>query len=142
MHSQLLAGTAAVAVVFGTPAGARVGWQSGSAVASVGSLESASTWGWLDATARRSPIVPVCVAEDPCDGPAVGVTVLITRRGALVARAVTDSTGRFHRRFRPGLYIVRVAPSPGSGHGSEAKTVRVRSARHVRVRLFIDTGIR
>lgn len=132
-----------VVAVFGSAAaGAQLGQQSAPAALHAGTSRLESAWGWLDGTVRRGPIVPVCVEGVPCDGPAAGVTVLITRGGAPVARVITDSAGRFHRRLRPGLYVVRALTLPGPGRGSDAKTVRVSSGRHTRVRLLIDTGIR
>src|SRR5690349_20250856 len=70
--------------------------------------------GTLTGIVMRGPITPVCVAEQPCSAPARGVTLVFTRNGAVVGRAVTTDTGRYRLRLPSGRYSVRratVAPS-------------------------------
>ena len=40
-------------------------------------------------------ISPVCAAEQPCDAPAKHATLLFSRNGAVVGRAITDTEGRY-----------------------------------------------
>ncbi len=90
----------------------------------------------------RSPITPMCVAEQPCTAPAKNVTLLFSRGGRIVGRAVTDSAGRYRLRLPAGLYAVRRPVTVTIGRGMEPNRARVYAGRFVRVDFSIDTGIR
>ena len=96
----------------------------------------------LHGVVERGPIAPVCVAEEPCTEPAKNVTLLFSRNGRIVGRAVTDSAGRYRLRLPAGVYAVRRPGSPGIGRGIEPNHARVYAGRFVRVDFSIDTGIR
>jgi hypothetical protein len=90
----------------------------------------------------RGPITPVCVAEQPCSEPAPNVTLLFSRNGRVVGRAVTNGLGRYRLRLPAGLYSVRRPGDVTVGRGIEPGHARVRAARFTRVDFAIDTGIR
>jgi hypothetical protein len=90
----------------------------------------------------RGPITPMCVAEQPCTAPATNVTLLFSRGGRIVGRAVTDSAGRYRLRLPAGLYVVRRPVTVTIGRGMEPNRARVYVGRFVRVDFSIDTGIR
>jgi hypothetical protein len=95
--------------------------------------------GTLTGTVSRGPITPVCAAEQPCSGPAAGVTLLFLRNGAVAGRVVTDASGRYALRLRAGTYAVRRA---NGGRKLDPDSAAVRPGRISRVDFFIDTGIR
>ena len=111
-------------------------------VLAVAPASGATGTGGLRGTVKRGPITPVCVAEQPCSGPAKHVTILFARDGRVAGRTTTDGEGRYRVRLSPGLYRVRLNNSPGIGRGIEPDQVRVRAARYLRVDFSIDTGIR
>jgi hypothetical protein len=85
----------------------------------------------------RGPIVPVCVAEQPCTAPASGAAVVFSRPGRpRAARIVVHADGSYRVRLAPGLYAVR------SGRSIEPAAVRVLPNRMRHVDFSIDTGIR
>jgi len=96
----------------------------------------------LHGIVTRGPIVPVCVAEQPCSAPAKNVTLLFSRDGRVVARSKTDLAGRYHLRLRPGIYGVALTTTPRIGRGLEPDHARVRLGRYLRLDFSIDTGIR
>jgi hypothetical protein len=96
----------------------------------------------LRGVVMRGPISPMCVAEEPCTEPARNVTLLFSRNGRIVGRAVTDSAGRYRLRLPAGAYAVRRPASIGIGRGIEPDHARVYARRFVRVDFSIDTGIR
>ena len=96
----------------------------------------------LQGVVMRGPITPMCVAEEPCTEPARNVTLLFSRNGRVVGRAVTDSAGRYRLRLPAGAYAVRRPPPLGIGKGIEPNHARVYARRFVRVDFSIDTGIR
>jgi hypothetical protein len=96
----------------------------------------------LRGVVMRGPISPMCVAEEPCTEPARNVTLLFSRNGRIVGRAVTDSAGRYRLRLPAGAYAVRRPASVGIGRGIEPDHARVYARRFVRVDFSIDTGIR
>ena len=96
----------------------------------------------LHGIVMRGPIVPVCVAEQPCSAPAKNITLLFSRNGQVVARSKTDLAGRYHLRLRPGLYGVALTTTPRIGRGLEPDHARVRLGRYLRLDFSIDTGIR
>jgi hypothetical protein len=91
----------------------------------------------------RGPITPVCVSEQPCSEPAPHLTLVFSRNGRVVGRAVTNGEGRYRVRLPAGLYAVRrPAPTDPIGRGLEPDHARVRAGRFMRVDFSIDTGIR
>jgi hypothetical protein len=96
----------------------------------------------LHGVVERGPITPMCVAEVPCTEPAKSVTLLFSRNGSILGRAVTDSAGRYRLRLPAGVYAVRRPGSTGIGRGIEPDHARVYARRFVRVDFSIDTGIR
>jgi hypothetical protein len=110
-------------------------------VAGAGAQTSVVSSG-LQGVVMRGPIAPMCVAEAPCTEPAKNVTLLFSRNGRIVGRAVTDSAGRYRLRLPAGAYAVRRPPPLGIGKGIEPNHARVYARRFVRVDFSIDTGIR
>jgi hypothetical protein len=104
--------------------------------------QSTSVSSGLRGVVVRGPIAPVCVAEDPCTAPARNVTLLFSRNGRTVGRAVTDTAGRYRVRLPVGVYAVRRPGSMGIGRGIEPNRARVYAGRFSRVDFSIDTGIR
>jgi hypothetical protein len=96
----------------------------------------------LHGIVTRGPIVPVCVAEQPCSAPAKNITLLFSQNGEVVARSKTDLAGRYHLRLRPGIYGVALTTTPRIGRGLEPDHARVRRGRYLRLDFSIDTGIR
>ena len=89
---------------------------------------------------RRGPIAPVCTAEQPCDEPAVGVTLVFSRAGRELARTTTRADGTYRVRLAPGLYGVSRARR--TARPVEPVTARVPIGGYARVDFSIDTGIR
>jgi hypothetical protein len=110
-------------------------------VAGAGAQATAVSSG-LHGVVMRGPIAPMCVAEEPCTAPAKNVTLLFSRNGRIVGRAVTDSAGRYRLRLPAGVYAVRRPPPLGIGRGIEPNHARVYAGRFVRLDFSIDTGIR
>jgi hypothetical protein len=86
---------------------------------------------------RRGPITPVCVAEQPCDGPAAGVGVDVEQGNVVIAHTATGPDGRFYVLAAAGDYVVRA-----NGRGLSPRPTHVQSGRFVEVDFSIDTGIR
>jgi hypothetical protein len=104
---------------------------------------STTNAGGLRGLVTRGPITPVCMVEQPCSEPAPHVTLLFSRNGRVVGRAVTNDQGRYRVRLAAGLYSVKRAGPVGKiGRGLEPDHARVRAGRLVRVDFSIDTGIR
>jgi hypothetical protein len=103
---------------------------------------SATVSSGLRGIVTRGPITPVCVAEQPCTEPARNITLLFSRQGRLVARAVTNDEGRYRVRLAAGLYSVRRPGAVTIGRRLEPDHARVRAGRFSRVDFSIDTGIR
>jgi hypothetical protein len=98
--------------------------------------------GTVTGVVKRGPITPVCVAEQPCDAPAKGVTLVFSRGAVVVARVVTDDRGRYRIRLRAGNYTVRRPGDAAIGRKLEPTDVRVYAGRVVHIDFLIDTGIR
>jgi hypothetical protein len=96
----------------------------------------ATTGSGLYGKVSRGPIMPVCIQGQPCDGPAVGVTLKFVRNGALAGKVRTGSGGKYRIRLAPGSYSVR------GGRGLEPTHVTVPRGRFRHVNFSIDTGIR
>jgi hypothetical protein len=106
------------------------------------SSAAATTPSGLFGFVRRGPIVPVCTAEGPCDGPAKSFPLVFSRNGKVAGRTKTSQTGAYRIRLAPGLYTVRSTAQTTIGRGAEPGRARVRSGRFRRVDFFFDTGIR
>jgi len=98
--------------------------------------------GSLHGVVKRGPITPVCVAEQPCDEPAKGVTLVFSRNDHAVGRVVTDDQGGYRLRLPAGLYAVRRLAAASIDRKLEPNHVRVYAGRATRVDFSIDTGIR
>jgi len=86
---------------------------------------------------RRGPLTPMCVAEQPCDGPAPGVAVDVVQGGAVIAHVTTGPDGRYYVLAAPGDYVVRAA-----GRGLTPLPVHVQAGHFAEIDFLIDTGIR
>ena len=91
---------------------------------------------------RRGPTQPVCIAGQPCDGPARNMTLVFWRNGQVGGRTTTSRTGAYRIVLAPGIYAVRTVQAPTIGRGLEPRTARIVSGRFRRVDFFVDTGIR
>jgi hypothetical protein len=98
--------------------------------------------GTLAGTVTRGPITPVCAFEQPCDEPAPNVTLLFTRNGNVVGRAVTDADGHYRVRLPAGAYFVRRPSSTAIDRKIDPNRVWVAAAHTRRIDFSIDTGIR
>lgn len=96
----------------------------------------------LHGLVTRGPVVPVCTAEQPCDGPAKNVTLVFSRDGRVVRRVATNEHGRYRVALPPGVYRVRLAARRTVGRGLEPSRARVVPNRSRRVDFSFDTGIR
>jgi len=115
---------------------------AGTALLVATSAEATVRRGELHGVVRRGPIAPVCVVGQPCDEPAPYVTLLFSRNGHVVGRAVSDVEGRYSVRLAPGLYAVSRPSPPAIGRGIDPKAVRVYAGHRRHVDFSIDTGIR
>ena len=97
--------------------------------------------GTLYGVLTQGPIRPVCQVDQPCDGPARGVTLSFRRKGRVLARVVTGRTGAYRIRLAAGAYAVRTNRKP-FGTVPAPQRVRVVGGRTRRVDFAIDTGIR
>ena len=88
----------------------------------------------------RGPTKPVCRDTEPCEEPAVGVTLQFRTGDRIVARVKTGREGRYTVRLRRGSYAVTTAHR-GPGKGLTPRTVRVPRGRLARVDFHLDTGI-
>ena len=112
------------------------------ALVAVSSAGATTTSSGLRGLVTRGPIVPVCTAEQPCDGPAKNVTLVFVRNGRVVRRATTTDQGRYRVALAPGLYAVRLKVKQKIGRGLQPERARVFANRFRRVDFSIDTGIR
>jgi hypothetical protein len=96
----------------------------------------------LHGVVTRGPTQPVCQVGTPCSAPAVGIELVFSRAGHVVARVRTGSGGRYAVRLAPGDYAVGVQPQPKIGTGLRPRTVRVPRGAPALVNFFVDTGIR
>lgn len=116
---------------------------SGLALAFVAGAQATTVRGTLAGLVTRGPVMPVCVAEQPCDSPSPNVRLLFSRNGAVVGRAITNQDGRYRLRLPAGPYSVRRAASPAViDRKLVPNRARVYAGRVTRVDFSIDTGIR
>ena len=94
----------------------------------------------LRGVVSRSPISPVCTAEDSCSAPAPHTQVAFFRSGARVTTR-TDGSGRYRVILAPGWWRVRATPAR-MGTAISPERVRVFGKRIRIVDFDIDTGIR
>jgi hypothetical protein len=109
------------------------------AVSSAGAATSSSG---LRGAVTRGPIMPVCVAGEPCDGPAKNVTLAFVQNGRVVRRTTTNELGRYRVALAPGLYAVRLQVKQRIGRGLQPRSARVFAGHFRRLDFSIDTGIR
>src|SRR5262249_6588958 len=109
-----------------------------------GAVAAASSNGsGLRGLVLRGPTKPVCEEGMTCAVPVPNLTLVFSRSGRDVARAITGANGRFAIRLTPGLSGVRpLRPVGFAGKGLLPRAVRVLAGRWVTVRFAIDTGIR
>ena len=112
------------------------------ALAAAAAAQATPPRGTLAGVVMRGPVSPVCVAEQPCDLPAKNVTLLFTRNGRIVGRAMTGVDGRYRLRLPAGVYSVRRASVTGIDRRLEPVAARARAGLTVRIDFHIDTGIR
>ncbi len=103
-----------------------------------GAAQASTARTGLYGTVSRGPITPVCVAEQPCSGPAAGVTLQFWNGGRLAGHTATHDDGSYRIALPVALYTVKVT----SGRDVNPTAVRVGSLRFRHVDFFIDTGIR
>jgi len=92
----------------------------------------------LYGTVTRGPISPICVAEQPCSGPAQGVVLQFWLGGRVAGRSTVRADGTYRVALPVGSYAVKT----GSGVRLDPPAATVRRLRFKRVDFFIDTGIR
>jgi hypothetical protein len=93
----------------------------------------------------KGPIVPVCRAGEPCDGPAQ-VTLYfsrtsaagVTKRWAVRSKA----SGSYRIALPAGYYSVTTKERIGIDRNIRPRRVQVRAGRWDRIGFYIDTGIR
>ena len=95
----------------------------------------------LHGVVMRGPTTPVCQAGTPCSEPAVGIVLVFSRSGTVVARSRTGTGGRYAIRLRPGIYTVQLSVRPRIGSGLQPQTITVQRLGGRRD-FAIDTGIR
>lgn len=88
----------------------------------------------------RGPTQPVCRVGESCSAPAVGLILVFSHGGHVVARVKTVTGGRYSVRLQPATYTVTTAPRVKVGIGIRPASVRLRTA--ATVNFFVDTGIR
>jgi hypothetical protein len=96
----------------------------------------------LHGIVTRGPTEPVCRIGTPCTKPAVGVLLVFSQDGRVVARVRAGAGGRYSVRLPAGVYAVRLSPIPRIGEGIRPREVRVAERVFARVDFSIDTGIR
>jgi hypothetical protein len=90
-----------------------------------------------------SPATPVCVVGQPCTKPLVGFELVFSRRKKAVARARTDSQGRYRTALAPGAYVVTApARRSGIGRGLAPSRIQVPFSLRVTRNFTFDEGIR
>ena len=88
----------------------------------------------------RGPTKPVCLENEPCEEPAVGVVLRFSRAGQVVGRVETGAGGAYSIRLRAGVYEVST-PQRRLGATLAPSAARVPRGRVARLNFHIDTGI-
>jgi hypothetical protein len=106
------------------------------AAPAAGTAASSGLHGYVE----KGPIRPVCVANEPCNGPAGGV-LLTFQRGSERTRVRTKTRPNgFYRVVLPaGVYTVTT--SAGFDRIPFPARVKVRARHDDRLDFFLDTGI-
>jgi hypothetical protein len=79
----------------------------------------------------------------PCTKPLAGFELAFSRGKSAVARARTDSQGRYQTDLAPGAYTVTApAHRSGLGRGLAPRRIQVLVARRVTRNFTFDEGIR
>lgn len=95
----------------------------------------------LRGTVTLSPITPVCIEDEPCSKPAVGVVLRFSANGRVVGRVTTRPDGSYRIVLGRGTYVVSFVPRPAP-RTIAPRLVRVVAGRMTRVDFEIDTGLR
>ena len=103
----------------------------------VGAAGASTTNSGLYGKVTRGPLAPVCVAEQPCSGPAAGVLLTFSRGGKAVGSTRSRQDGSYRIGLAPAVYKIKL-----SARSFEPSQVTVRSGRFRHVDFSIDTGIR
>ena len=113
------------------------------ALALAAGAQATTSRGTLAGVVRRGPVVPVCVAGQPCDEPAANVKLLFSRNGTVVGRTTTNLYGRYRLSLPAGSYSVRRAVTAAPVDLKlDPNRARVYPGRVTYVDFAIDTGIR
>ena len=86
------------------------------------------------------PAQPVCGIGRPCTKPLAHFKLAFWRRGAVAARAVTDSKGRYRVTLSAGTYGVTTPSRPQAG--LRPRRIIVPRLSHVTRNFRYDAGIR
>ena len=103
-----------------------------------GSAQATTVQSGLYGHVTRGPIMPVCIAGQPCTEPAAGVLLVFSRSGHEVGHVRTRADGTYRVALTSGAVRVRVS----SGRLLDPTTAWVQRGRYHRVDFSIDTGIR
>jgi hypothetical protein len=107
-----------------------------------GAAAAATTTSGLRGLVERSPIRPVCAADDPCSAPATDTLLTFVRGGYRSVTTRTSREGRYRVALAPGTWTVRTTAASKIGSGIAPRSVRVYAGRFRVVDFVIDTGIR
>ena len=91
-------------------------------------------------TVLLDPARPVCRVGRPCTRPLAHFKLVFWRHGKVVARAVTDSKGRYRIALPPAVYGVTTPSHPQSG--LRPRRITVPGLSHVTRNFRYDAGIR
>jgi hypothetical protein len=91
---------------------------------------------------ERSPIRPVCAADDQCSAPASNTLLTFVRTGYRSVTTRTNAEGRYRVALAPGVWTVRTTAASKIGSGISPRSARVYTGRFRIVDFMIDTGIR
>jgi hypothetical protein len=111
-----------------------------SVLAPISAASGSSASSGLRGLVTLSPTRPVCLEEQPCSKPAVGVVLVFRGDGGSITRVTTRADGTYRVSLRPGRYTV-AAPRYRVGSGITPQTVRVPRGRVAHLDFEIDTGI-
>jgi hypothetical protein len=103
-----------------------------------GAAQGSTVKSGLYGKVTRGPIMPVCIAEEPCSGPASGAVIVFLRSGHETARTRTAANGTYRLALTPGTYTVHVLRA----RPVDPATTWVPRGHFRHVDFSIDTGIR